>query len=221
MAAHIPSSDWLRRCARAGGEGGDWPAGRGRARFPGRRAGPGAAMASVHESLYFNPMLTNGVVHANVFGVRDWVTPHKMALLVLLSELGRAGPQLGLLERRRLNRLLLPLLQVGPGTGAGPGGRAAPVCRGLSRHVAVLRRVPIWRCRGCARPSRSAARPWPAPSTSGAGPGGRGGAGAPGDPLRCSCPLQRGEVPRKLQMQAQKTPLGPKLYLDKFRTCHN
>uniref|UniRef100_A0A8C3Y9W3 Anaphase-promoting complex subunit 5 n=1 Tax=Catharus ustulatus TaxID=91951 RepID=A0A8C3Y9W3_CATUS len=56
-------------------------------------------------------MLTNGVVHANVFGVRDWVTPHKMALLVLLSELGRAGPQLGLLERRRLNRLLLPLLQ--------------------------------------------------------------------------------------------------------------
>ncbi|OWK54895.1 Anaphase-promoting complex subunit 5 [Lonchura striata] len=68
-------------------------------------------MASVHESLYFNPMLTNGVVHANVFGVRDWVTPHKMALLVLLSELGRAGAQLGLLERRRLNRLLLPLLQ--------------------------------------------------------------------------------------------------------------
>ncbi|XP_027545582.1 anaphase-promoting complex subunit 5 isoform X1 [Neopelma chrysocephalum] len=68
-------------------------------------------MASVHESLYFNPMLSNGVVHANVFGVRDWVTPHKMALLVLLSELGRAGAQLGLLERRRLNRLLLPLLQ--------------------------------------------------------------------------------------------------------------
>lgn len=76
-------------------------------------------MASVHESLYFNPMMTNGVVHANVFGIKDWVTPYKMALLVLLSELGRAGSQLGLLERRRLNRLLLPLLQVG----AGPGWR--------------------------------------------------------------------------------------------------
>lgn len=79
-------------------------------------------MASVHESLYFNPMMTNGVVHANVFGIKDWVTPYKMALLVLLSELGRAGAQLGLLERRRLNRLLLPLLQVGDGTGPGPGG---------------------------------------------------------------------------------------------------
>uniref|UniRef100_A0A8C5RZC4 Anaphase-promoting complex subunit 5 n=1 Tax=Laticauda laticaudata TaxID=8630 RepID=A0A8C5RZC4_LATLA len=68
-------------------------------------------MASVHESLYFNPMMTNGVVHANVFGIKDWVTPYKMALLVLIRELGRTGPQLSLLERRRLNRLLLPLLQ--------------------------------------------------------------------------------------------------------------
>ncbi|KAM6403750.1 anaphase-promoting complex subunit 5 [Rhynochetos jubatus] len=68
-------------------------------------------MASVHESLYFNPMMTSGVVHASVFGIKDWVTPCKMALLVLLSELGRAPAQLGLLERRRLNRLLLPLLQ--------------------------------------------------------------------------------------------------------------
>lgn len=56
-------------------------------------------------------MMTNGVVHANVFGIKDCVTPYKMALLVLLSELGRAGAQLSLLERRRLNRLLLPLLQ--------------------------------------------------------------------------------------------------------------
>uniref|UniRef100_A0A8C2UC67 Anaphase-promoting complex subunit 5 n=1 Tax=Coturnix japonica TaxID=93934 RepID=A0A8C2UC67_COTJA len=56
-------------------------------------------------------MLSNGVVHANVFGIKDWVTPYKMALLVLLSELGRAGSQLDQLERRRLNRLLLPLLQ--------------------------------------------------------------------------------------------------------------
>ncbi|KAJ7309781.1 hypothetical protein JRQ81_007848 [Phrynocephalus forsythii] len=68
-------------------------------------------MASVHESLYFNPMMTNGVVHANVFGIKDWVTPYKMAVLVLIGELGRAGSQLSLLERRRLNRLLLPLLQ--------------------------------------------------------------------------------------------------------------
>ncbi|XP_070619321.1 anaphase-promoting complex subunit 5 [Erythrolamprus reginae] len=68
-------------------------------------------MASVHESLYFNPMMTNGVVHANVFGIKDWVTPYKMALLVLIRELGRSGPQLSLLEKRRLNRLLLPLLQ--------------------------------------------------------------------------------------------------------------
>uniref|UniRef100_A0ABM5F2G5 Anaphase-promoting complex subunit 5 n=1 Tax=Pogona vitticeps TaxID=103695 RepID=A0ABM5F2G5_9SAUR len=68
-------------------------------------------MASVHESLYFNPMMTNGVVHANVFGIKDWVTPYKMAVLVLIGELGRAGPHLSLLERRRLNRLLLPLLQ--------------------------------------------------------------------------------------------------------------
>ncbi|XP_053938734.1 anaphase-promoting complex subunit 5 [Cuculus canorus] len=68
-------------------------------------------MASVHESLYFNPMMTNGVVHANVFGIKDWVTPYKMALLALLSELVCGGVELALLERRRLNRLLLPLLQ--------------------------------------------------------------------------------------------------------------
>ncbi|KAL8180133.1 UNVERIFIED_CONTAM: Anaphase-promoting complex subunit 5 [Gekko kuhli] len=68
-------------------------------------------MASVHESLYFNPMMTNGVVHANVFGIKDWVTPYKTALLVLISEMGRDGPYLSLLERRSLNRLLLLLLQ--------------------------------------------------------------------------------------------------------------
>uniref|UniRef100_A0ACB8G0N7 Anaphase-promoting complex subunit 5 n=1 Tax=Sphaerodactylus townsendi TaxID=933632 RepID=A0ACB8G0N7_9SAUR len=68
-------------------------------------------MASVHESLYFNPMMTNGVVHANVFGIKDWVTPYKTALLVLISEMGRDGPYLSLLERRSLNRMLLLLLQ--------------------------------------------------------------------------------------------------------------
>lgn len=117
-AEHKSSSHWSRLLSRDGSRGGDWLA--GVAGFPGGRR-PGAAMASVHESLYFNPMMTNGVVHANVFGIKDWVTPYKMALLVLLSELGRAGSQLDQLERRRLNRLLLPLLQVGSGT-EGPGG---------------------------------------------------------------------------------------------------
>lgn len=71
------------------------------------------AMASVHESLYFNPMMTNGVVHANVFGIKDWVTPYKIAVLVLLNEMGRTGEgAVSLMERRRLNQLLLPLLQV-------------------------------------------------------------------------------------------------------------
>ncbi|XP_071428363.1 anaphase-promoting complex subunit 5 isoform X1 [Pithys albifrons albifrons] len=68
-------------------------------------------MAGAHEGLYFSPVLGSGAGPSGAFGARDWVTPHKMALLVLLSELGRAGAQLGLLERRRLNRLLLPLLQ--------------------------------------------------------------------------------------------------------------
>ncbi|XP_045152651.1 anaphase-promoting complex subunit 5 [Echinops telfairi] len=69
-------------------------------------------MASVHESLYFNPMMTNGVVHANVFGIKDWVTPYKIAVLVLLNEMGRTGEgAVSLVERRRLNQLLLPLLQ--------------------------------------------------------------------------------------------------------------
>lgn len=93
-------------------------------------------MASVHESLYFNPMMTNGVVHANVFGIKDWVTPYKIAVLVLLNEMGRTGEAaVGLVERRRLNQLLLPLLQVRPaaarppalpraGRSPGPGARA-------------------------------------------------------------------------------------------------
>ncbi|KAI2568401.1 anaphase promoting complex subunit 5, partial [Homo sapiens] len=69
-------------------------------------------MASVHESLYFNPMMTNGVVHANVFGIKDWVTPYKIAVLVLLNEMSRTGEgAVSLMERRRLNQLLLPLLQ--------------------------------------------------------------------------------------------------------------
>ncbi|XP_006894717.1 PREDICTED: anaphase-promoting complex subunit 5 isoform X2 [Elephantulus edwardii] len=57
-------------------------------------------------------MMTNGVVHANVFGIKDWVTPYKIAVLVLLNEMGRTGEgAVSLTERRRLNQLLLPLLQ--------------------------------------------------------------------------------------------------------------
>lgn len=68
-------------------------------------------MASVHESLYFNPMMTNGVVHANIFGIKDWVTPYKIAVLTLLYEMSTTKP-MALLERRRLNKLILPLQQV-------------------------------------------------------------------------------------------------------------
>ncbi len=68
-------------------------------------------MASVHESLYFNPMMTNGVVHANIFGIKDWVTPYKIAVLSLLYEMSTTKP-MALLDRRRLNKLILPLQQV-------------------------------------------------------------------------------------------------------------
>lgn len=67
-------------------------------------------MASVHESLYFNPMMTNGVVHANVFGTKDWVTPYKISVLALLYDM--AVSKISLPERRRLNKLILPLQQV-------------------------------------------------------------------------------------------------------------
>uniref|UniRef100_A0A8C1Z760 Anaphase-promoting complex subunit 5 n=1 Tax=Cyprinus carpio TaxID=7962 RepID=A0A8C1Z760_CYPCA len=67
-------------------------------------------MASVHESLYFNPMMTNGVVHANIFGIKDWVTPYKIAVLALLHEMSTTKP-MALLDRRRLNKLILPLQQ--------------------------------------------------------------------------------------------------------------
>ena len=67
-------------------------------------------MASVHESLYFNPMMTNGVVHANVFGIKDWVTPYKISVLALLYEMTTS--KIALQERRRLNKLILPLQQV-------------------------------------------------------------------------------------------------------------
>lgn len=66
-------------------------------------------MASVHESLYFNPMMTNGVVHANVFGIKDWVTPYKISVLALLYDM--TVNRTSLAERRPLNKLILPLQQ--------------------------------------------------------------------------------------------------------------
>ncbi|KAB5567953.1 hypothetical protein PHYPO_G00238720 [Pangasianodon hypophthalmus] len=68
-------------------------------------------MASVHESLYFNPMMVNGVVQVNIFGIKDWVTPYKISVLALLYEMSSANKHMELLDRRRLNKLILPLQQ--------------------------------------------------------------------------------------------------------------
>uniref|UniRef100_A0A669E472 Anaphase-promoting complex subunit 5 n=1 Tax=Oreochromis niloticus TaxID=8128 RepID=A0A669E472_ORENI len=54
-------------------------------------------------------MMTNGVVHANVFGIKDWVTPYKISVLALLYEM--TASKITLPERRRLNKLILPLQQ--------------------------------------------------------------------------------------------------------------
>ncbi|KAG7273792.1 hypothetical protein CRUP_012810 [Coryphaenoides rupestris] len=54
-------------------------------------------------------MMTNGVVHANVFGIKDWVTPYKISVLALLYEMTTS--KIALQERRRLNKLILPLQQ--------------------------------------------------------------------------------------------------------------
>lgn len=91
-------------------------------------------MASVHESLYFNPMMTNGVVHANVFGTKDWVTPYKISVLALLHDM--TVNRTSLAERRPLNQLILPLQQVGP-------ARPGPVllCPALP-GLALTHRVP-------------------------------------------------------------------------------
>uniref|UniRef100_A0A671Q9Q0 Anaphase-promoting complex subunit 5 n=1 Tax=Sinocyclocheilus anshuiensis TaxID=1608454 RepID=A0A671Q9Q0_9TELE len=55
-------------------------------------------------------MMTNGVVHANVFSIKDWVTPYKIAVLSLLYEMSTTKP-MALLDRRRLNKLILPIQQ--------------------------------------------------------------------------------------------------------------
>ncbi|KAM6930434.1 anaphase-promoting complex subunit 5 [Xenentodon cancila] len=93
-------------------------------------------MASVHESLYFNPMMTNGVVHANVFGIKDWVTPYKISVLALLYEMTAAKTSLP--ERRRLNKLLLPLQQ-GPDLALGQFLKLVEECCPQTAYAVKLR----------------------------------------------------------------------------------
>lgn len=94
-------------------------------------------MASVHESLYFNPMMTNGVVHANVFGIKDWVTPYKISVLVLLDEM-TMSKRMRLLERRRLNELILPLQQ-GPDLTLGQLLRTIDECCPKTAYAVKIR----------------------------------------------------------------------------------
>ncbi|KAJ8285807.1 hypothetical protein GJAV_G00031150 [Gymnothorax javanicus] len=94
-------------------------------------------MASVHESLYFNPMMTNGVVHANVFGIKDWVTPYKISVLVLLDEMTMSR-RMRLPERRRLNKLILPLQQ-GPDLTLGQLLKTIDECCPKTAHAVKIR----------------------------------------------------------------------------------
>ncbi|XP_040899138.1 anaphase-promoting complex subunit 5 isoform X2 [Toxotes jaculatrix] len=93
-------------------------------------------MASVHESLYFNPMMTNGVVHANVFGIKDWVTPYKISVLALLYEM--TASKITLPERRRLNKLILPLQQ-GPDLTLGQFLQTVEECCSQTAYAVKLR----------------------------------------------------------------------------------
>uniref|UniRef100_A0A667ZXD1 Anaphase-promoting complex subunit 5 n=1 Tax=Myripristis murdjan TaxID=586833 RepID=A0A667ZXD1_9TELE len=93
-------------------------------------------MASVHESLYFNPMMTNGVVHANVFGIKDWVTPYKISVLALLYEMTTS--KISLPERRRLNKLILPLQQ-GPDLTLGQFLKTVEDCCPQTAYAVKLR----------------------------------------------------------------------------------
>uniref|UniRef100_A0A8C4F6G6 Anaphase-promoting complex subunit 5 n=1 Tax=Dicentrarchus labrax TaxID=13489 RepID=A0A8C4F6G6_DICLA len=93
-------------------------------------------MASVHESLYFNPMMTNGVVHANVFGTRDWVSPYKISLMALLCEM--TASKISLPERRRLNKLILPLQQ-GPDLSLGQFLKTVEECCPQTAYAVKLK----------------------------------------------------------------------------------
>uniref|UniRef100_H3D1N9 Anaphase-promoting complex subunit 5 n=1 Tax=Tetraodon nigroviridis TaxID=99883 RepID=H3D1N9_TETNG len=93
-------------------------------------------MASVHESLYFNPMMTNGVVHANVFGIKDWVTPYKISVLALLYDM--TVSKISLPERRQLNKLILPLQQ-GPDQSLGHFLNTVDECCPQTAYAVKLR----------------------------------------------------------------------------------
>uniref|UniRef100_A0A8C7XM12 Anaphase-promoting complex subunit 5 n=1 Tax=Oryzias sinensis TaxID=183150 RepID=A0A8C7XM12_9TELE len=81
-------------------------------------------------------MMTNGVVHANVFGIKDWVTPYKISVLALLYEMTAA--KISLLERRRLNKLILPLQQ-GPDLSLGQFLRTVEECCPQTAYAIKLR----------------------------------------------------------------------------------
>uniref|UniRef100_A0AAQ5XB31 Anaphase-promoting complex subunit 5 n=1 Tax=Amphiprion ocellaris TaxID=80972 RepID=A0AAQ5XB31_AMPOC len=81
-------------------------------------------------------MMTNGVVHANVFGIKDWVTPYKISVLALLYEM--TASKITLPERRRLNKLILPLQQ-GPDLTLGQFLQTVEECCSQTAYAVKLR----------------------------------------------------------------------------------
>ncbi|GLD52642.1 anaphase-promoting complex subunit 5 [Lates japonicus] len=81
-------------------------------------------------------MMTNGVVHANVFGIKDWVTPYKISVLALLYEM--TASKITLPERRRLNKLILPLQQ-GPDLTLGQFLQTVEECCPQTAYAVKLR----------------------------------------------------------------------------------
>uniref|UniRef100_A0A3B3UDC4 Anaphase-promoting complex subunit 5 n=1 Tax=Poecilia latipinna TaxID=48699 RepID=A0A3B3UDC4_9TELE len=81
-------------------------------------------------------MMTNGVVHANVFGIKDWVSPYKISVLALLYEM--TSSKITLPERRRLNKLILPLQQ-GPDLTLGQFLKTVEECCPQTAYAVKLR----------------------------------------------------------------------------------
>uniref|UniRef100_A0A8C5DAQ3 Anaphase-promoting complex subunit 5 n=1 Tax=Gouania willdenowi TaxID=441366 RepID=A0A8C5DAQ3_GOUWI len=81
-------------------------------------------------------MMTNGVVHANVFGIKDWVSPYRISVLALLYEM--TASKVSLPERRRLNKLILPLLQ-GPDITLGQFLKTVEGCCHQTAYAVKLR----------------------------------------------------------------------------------
>ncbi|KAF0022291.1 hypothetical protein F2P81_025467 [Scophthalmus maximus] len=81
-------------------------------------------------------MMTNGVVHVNVFGIKDWVTPYKISVLALLYEM--TASKITLPERRRLNQLILPLQQ-GPDLTLGQFLQTVEECCPQTAYAVKLR----------------------------------------------------------------------------------